>query len=172
MKGSLSISFGIVAGILNCIAWYALSRYFTYYDVVSVDTYRQATTVSLIIVGIFLVVFFKRKENNGFLQFKEGFKTGILYALLLGLCLAVFNYIYYKFIAPDAIDYYLSEQKKLLMATIKTKPEDLPKFEEMVRSAFSSFKMLMQTVLIGVIISLIAAGILQKKAPALPFSEN
>jgi drug/metabolite transporter (DMT)-like permease len=172
MKGSLTIIVGIVAGIINCVAWYALSRHFTYYDVVSVDTYRQAITVSLIIVGVFLVVFFKRKENNGFLQFKEGFKTGILYALLLGLCLAVFNYIYYKFIAPDAIEYYLSEQKKLLMATIKVKPEDLPKFEEMVRSAFSSFKMLMQTVLIGVIISLIAAGIIQKKAPALPFSEN
>jgi uncharacterized membrane protein YhdT len=172
MKSSFNIIAGIIAGIINCIAWYALSRHFTYYNVASVDAYRQAITVSLILMGVFLVVFFKRKEYNGFLQFKEGFKTGVLYTLMLGVCLAVFNYIYYKFIAPDAIEYYLSEQKKLLVATVKVKPEDLPKFEEMVRNAFSSFKMLMQTVLIGVIISLIAAGILQKKAPALPFSEN
>jgi uncharacterized membrane protein YhdT len=172
MKSSFNIIAGIIAGIINCIAWYALSRHFTYYNVASVDAYRQAITVSLILMGVFLVVFFKRKEYNGFLQFKEGFKTGVLYTLMLGVCLAVFNYVYYKFIAPDAIEYYLSEQKKLLVATVKVKPEDLPKFEEMVRNAFSSFKMLMQTVLIGVIISLIAAGILQKKAPALPFSEN
>ncbi len=172
MKSSLNIILGIIAGIINCIGWYALSRHFTYYDVPSIDKYRQIITVSLIILGVFIVIFFKRKENNGFLQFKEGFKTGILYALLLALCLAIFNYIYYKFIAPDAIEYYLSEQKKLLMATTKVKPEDLPKFEDMVRSAFSSFKMLMQTVLIGVMFSLIAAGILQKKTPALPFSEN
>jgi hypothetical protein len=172
MKSSLNSIAGIIAGIINCIAWYALSRHFTYYDVASVDAYRQAITVSLLLLGVFLVVFFKRKEYNGFLQFKEGFKTGVLYVFLLALCLGIFNYIYYKFLAPDAIEYYLSEQKKFLMATIKVKPDDLPKFEEMVRSAFSPFKMFIQTVLIGVIISLIAAGILQKKAPALPFSEN
>lgn len=172
MKGSLNILFGIGAGIINCIAWYALSRHFTYYDVVSIDSRRQAITVSLIIVGVFLVVFFKRKANSGFLEFKEAFKTGILYVFVLAAILAIFNYFYYKFIAPDAIEFYVSDQKKLLIATVKTKPEDLPKFEEMVRNAFSSFKMLMQTVLIGIIISLIAAGILQKKAPALPFSEN
>jgi hypothetical protein len=172
MKSSLNIKFGIGAGLINCIGWYLLSRSMTYYEVASIDLYRLLFTIFLLITGIFLSVFFERKSNNGFLEFKYAFKTGILYAMLLALLLAIFNYVYYKFIAPDAIEYYVSDQKKLIQVSTKIKPEDLPKFEEAVRSYFSSFRMFMSTVIMGVIISLVAAGILQKKAPALPFSEN
>lgn len=171
MKGSLNITMGIGAGIINCIAWYALSRSFTYYEVATIDKYRLLITISLLVAGVFLSIFFQRRENNGFLGFKTAFKTGILYTLLLGLALAVFNYVYYKYIAPDAIDFYVSEAKKQVLDA-KARPEDLPKFEEAVRSYFSSFKMFMSIVMMGVIISLVAAGILQKRSPAIPFSEN
>jgi hypothetical protein len=172
MKSSLNIRFGIGAGLINCIAWYMLSRSMTYYEVISIDLYRLLFTVSLLIIGIFLSVFFERKANNGFLEFKYAFKTGILYAMLLALLLAIFNYVYYKFIAPDAIDYYISDQKKLALIAKQVKPEDFAKFEEAARSYFTSFRMFMTTVIMGVIISLIAAGLLQKKQPTLPFSEN
>jgi hypothetical protein len=172
MKSSLNIKLGIGAGLINCIAWYMLSRSMTYYEVASIDFYRLLFTISLLITGIFLSVFFERKANNGFLEFKYAFKTGILYTLLLAVLLAIFNYLYYKFIAPDAAEYYVSDQKKLILMTEKIKPEDLPKIEEAIKSYFSSFRMFMSTVIMGVIISLVAAGILQKKAPQLPFSEN
>jgi integrase len=172
MKGSLNIIFGIGAGIINCIAWYALSRSFTYYEVAAIDKYRLLITVFLLIAGVFLAVFFQRRENNGLLEFKIGFKTGVLYALLLGFLLAIFNYLYYKYIAPDAIDFYVSEAKKQMILDKKLEPKDVVKFEEAIRNLFSSFKMFMTTVMMGVILSLIAAGILQKKPPALPFSEN
>jgi hypothetical protein len=172
MKSSLNIKLGIGAGLINCIAWYMVSRSLTYYEVVSIDIYRLLFTISLLILGIFLCVFFERKSNNGFLEFKYAFKTGILYSMLLALLLAIFNFIYYKYIAPDAIEYYVSDQKKLAITLQKLKPEEFPKFEEAVRSYFSSFRMFMSTVIMGVIISLVAAGILQKKAPSLPFSEN
>ena len=171
MKGSLNIKFGIGAGLINCIAWYALSRSYTYYEVAAIDKYRLLITIILLVAGIFLAIFFDKKDNNGFLTFKAGFKTGMLYVFLLAILLAVFNYLYYKFIAPDAIDFYVSEAKKQVMEA-KMKPEDLPKFEEAVRSYFSSFKMFMSVVIMGVVISLVAAGILQKKPPTVPFSEN
>jgi hypothetical protein len=172
MKSSLNVKFGIGAGLINCFAWYMLSRSMPYYEVISIDLYRLLFTNSLLIIGIFLSVFFERKANNGFLEFKYAFKTGILYAMLLALLLAVFNYLYYKFISPDSVEYYVSDQKKLAILAKKLKPEDFPKFEEAARSYFTSIRMFMTTVITGVIISLIAAGILHKKAPSLPFSEN
>jgi hypothetical protein len=171
MKSSLNVKFGIGAALINCLAWYAISRSLTYYEVASIDKYRLIITVSLLIIGIVLSIFFHRKENNGVLAFKTGMKTGILYTLLLATVLAIFNYLYYKFIAPDAIDYYVNDAKSQLIK-LKIKPEDLPKFEEAVRNYFSSFKMFMSTLLMGTIVSLATAGLLQKKAPTVPFSEN
>ena len=170
-SSSLNVKFGIGAGIINCIGWYAVSRSLTYYEVASIDRYRIFITIALLVTGIFLSVFFQRKANNGFLDFKYAVKTGILYTLLLASLLAIFNYVYYKYIAPDAIDFYVSEAKKQVFST-NVKPAEILKFEEAVRSYFSSFKMFMSTVIMGVVISLIASGLLQKKTPVLPFSEN
>jgi hypothetical protein len=171
MKSSLHVKFGIGAALINCIAWYTFSKSLTYYEVAAIDKYRLLTTIGLLLIGIPLSIFFNRKENNGFLEFKGGFKTGMLYTLLLASVLAVFNYLYYKFIAPDAIDYYVADAKNQILSQ-KIKPEDLPKFEEAVRNYFSSFKMFMSTVLMGLVVSLATAGILQRKGPSIPFSEN
>ncbi len=171
MKTSLHVTLGVAAGLINCIAWYTLSNLFTYYEVARVDRYRMLITVVLLITGVFLSIFLSRKKNKGILEFKTAFKTGIVYVIMLALILAIFNYIYYKFIAPDAIDFYISEAKKQVLDN-KAKIEDMPKFEEAVRSYFSSFKMFMSTVMIGVIISLVAAGLLHKKSKPIPFREN
>ncbi|HSH65085.1 MAG TPA: DUF4199 domain-containing protein [Bacteroidia bacterium] len=172
MKRSFSIQFGIGAGIINCIAWYALSKSIDYYEVALIERYCLLIKVCSLIIGIFLCVFFQRKSNKGVLEFKAAFKTGVVYTLLVALFLTVFNYIYYKFIAPDAIDFYVSEAKKQILIEKKLNPDELLKFEEAVRSLFTSFKMFMTTLLMGIIISLVAAGILQKKPTVIPFSEN
>jgi hypothetical protein len=171
MKSSFHTISGIAAGLINCTAWYALSQTLTYYEVARIDTYRLIVTVSLLIIGIFLCILFQRKKENGVIQFKTAFKTGLLYAFILALLLAIFNYIYYKYIAPDAVEFYVSEAKRQMIEN-KIKPEDIPKFEEAVRKLFSSFRMLMTTLMMGVIISLVAAGFLQKKPAAVQFSEN
>ena len=171
MKSSFTIISGIAAGLINCIAWYALSRTLTAYEVAAVDMYRLLIGLFLLISGIFVCIFLKKKKNNGFIEFKSAFQTGVVFALFMALILAIFNYLYYKFIAMDAVEFYVSEAKKQALEN-KVSAEDLPRFEERVRNYFSSFKMLMSTVMIGVIISLIEAGILRKKAKTIPFSEN
>ncbi len=171
MNKSLHLKFGIGAGLINCIGWYVISRSLTYYEVASIDRYRMLITIALLIIGIFLSIFFQKKENNGYLGFKQGLQTGMLYTLLLAASLAIFNYLYYKYIAPDAVDFFVSEAKKQIIST-NTQPANMTKFEEAVRSYFSSFKMFMSTVIMGVVVSVIFSGILRKKSPLLPFSEN
>jgi hypothetical protein len=171
MKSSFIIISGIGAGLINSIAWYALSRSLTFYEVATIDLYRFIIGLFLLITGIFICIFLKRKSNAGTLEFKDAFKTGVIFTFFMALVLAIFNYIYYKFIAADAVEFYVSEAKKQVLAN-KTRPEDLAGFEERVRNYFSSFKMFMSTLMLGVIISLVEAGILKKKPKRIPFSEN
>ncbi|MEO6902257.1 MAG: DUF4199 domain-containing protein [Bacteroidia bacterium] len=170
MNDSLKIKLGITAGIINCIAWYFISKSLTYYEVATIDKYRAIITMALLVLGIVLVILFQRKGNRGFLEFKQAFKSGVLYTLFLALILAIFSYLYYKYIAPDAIAFYLSEAKKQVTETIK--PEDVLNFEKNVKDFFSPFKMFMSTIIFGIIISLLVAAIFQKKNPTMPFSEN
>ncbi|HET6225999.1 MAG TPA: DUF4199 domain-containing protein, partial [Bacteroidia bacterium] len=121
----------------------------------------------------------QKKENKGFIPFKAALRTGVVYAIIVALGLAIFNFIYYKYIAPDAIEYYVSEAKNQIVEAMKNRPtdkqltaEDIRRFEEHIRSLFGSFTMFGTTFLEGLIISLIVAGILQKKEPKMPFSEN
>lgn len=171
MKRSSNILFGTAAGIINCIFWYILSKSKTYYAVDSIELNRLLFTIGSLFAGVFLVVFIARRQNNGILEFKDGFKTGIMYAIMLAVVLAVFHYFYYKFIAPDVIDYYVNERTQIDLLAKKIKPEDVVKSEKDLRSYFSPFRMFMTTVMQGLIISLIAAGIFRKKG-TLPFSEN
>lgn len=171
MKNSLNAILGLTAGIINCIAWYLISRRLTYYEVAAVENYNTVVMLILLFIGISVCLFFKRRSNNGFLPFKEAFRTGLLYAFILSLILAIFSYIYYKFIAPDAIEFYISEAKKYLPATEVT-PDKIPLLEERIKKIFSPFKTLMTSFIWGLVVSLITSGIFQKKAPVLPYSEN
>lgn len=169
MKISLSIKLGIAAGIINCIAWYFIAQSLGYYSF-AVEQYRYYITLLLLLFGISISIYFERKNKGGFIQFKEAAKYGILYTLALSFILAVFNYIYYQFIIPDAVDYFVSEARKSMIEG-NVKEEEILKSTEIVKSYFGYFRMFMSTLIFGVILSFIAAAILRKKNP-LPFSEN
>ena len=171
MKISLSVKFGIVAGLINCAAWYMIAQSFNFYSF-KVEHYRYYTTLVLLLIGIPLSIYFERKKNNGFIEFRDALKAGVLYSLLLSILIAIFNYIYYKFLVPDAIDFFVSEAKKsMALAEVKVKEEDIPKNVELVISYFSSFRVLMSTFMIGLLMSLGASAIFRKKNPQ-AFQEN
>lgn len=170
MKIALNIKLGIAAGIINCIAWYAFAKSLGFYSL-NIEQYRYYVTLLLLFSGIFISVYFERKKNTGFLDFKDALKSGILYTITLALILAIFNYFYYKFIATDAIEYFLSDAKRLMTAG-KINEGDMKKNLEVIASYFGSFRMFMSTLIMGILISLLAGAVLRKKKPVLPFSEN
>ena len=161
MKITFNVKLGIVAGILNCIAWFAFSKSLGYYSL-AVEQYRYYVTLFLLFAGIFLSIFLERKNNEGYIDFKDAVKTGILFAIILGLILAIFNYLYYKFMAIDAIDYFIGDARKLMEAE-KLKEDEILKYLDTLKSYFGSFRMFMSTVIMGVIISLLFGAILRKK---------
>ena len=169
MKIGLNIKLGIIAGLINCIAWYYFALSFTFYSL-NIEQYRYYVTLLLLLMGIFISVFFERKKNKGFIEFKDAVKYGIIYTITLAIILAIFNYLYYKFIAIDAIDYFVNEAKKVMIIG-KVKNEDIVKNLENVKSYFGSFRVLMSTIILGVLFSLLAGAIFRKKDPHV-FSAN
>ncbi|MES2591312.1 MAG: DUF4199 domain-containing protein [Bacteroidota bacterium] len=169
MKISLSIKIGIAAGIINCIAWYLIARSLQYYSF-GVEQYRYYTTLLLLLFGISIAIYLERKQKGGFIEFKDAAKSGILYSLTLSIIISAFSFLYYKFIVPDAIDFFISEAKKSMIAD-KIKEADMPKNIELVTSYFGFFRIFMSTLIMGVIMSLITGGIFRKKNPH-PISLN
>jgi hypothetical protein len=163
MKITLNIKLGLAAGTLNCAAWYAFYRLFSPYSF-DVDRYRYFVTLLLLLIGIFTSVYYDRIGRNGFIDFKDAVKTGILYTLVLGSMLAIFNAVYYKFIATDAVDYFVSEARKA-MTEQKLSESDITKNLEVVNSYFGSMRMMMSTVIMGVLLSLLTGAIFRKKDP-------
>ncbi|MBA3971039.1 MAG: DUF4199 domain-containing protein [Bacteroidetes bacterium] len=170
MKITLNIKLGIAAGIINCIAWYAFAKSLGFYSL-NIEQYRYYVTLLLLFSGIFLSVYLTRKSQAGFIDFKDAVKCGILYTVVLALILAIFNYIYYKFIATDSIDYFLNDARQL-MEKDKLKEEDILKTIETIKTYFGSFRMFMSTLILGVLVSLLAGAVLRKKKLVIPFSEN
>ena len=172
MKLSLNVKLGIIAGILNCIAWYVFSKTVVngYYNI-AVDQYRYYVTLLLLLLGIFISIYNERKTLGGCIHFKEALKTGFLYTLVLALFLGVFNFLYYKFIAVDAVEHFLNDAR-FTMKEAKVKDEDIGKNLEVMKDYFGSFRMFMSTVIMGVILSLLSSAIFRRKNPVVPFSEN
>jgi len=161
MKIPLTILVGIAAGLINSVAWYAFANKLVFYTI-EVYVYRNYITLILLVIGVFLTIYLKKRKDQGILEFKDALRTGLLYSIVLATILALFNYIYYAIITPDTIDYFLSEAKKSLIEH-KISDKDIPQYLEAERSNFSSFKLVPPILFFGLISSLLAGMVMQKK---------
>jgi hypothetical protein len=169
MKIGFNIKLGFIAGIVNCIAWYAVAKQLGFYSI-EVYVIRNFITLGLLITGIIISIYMAKKNNNGFLEFKDALKTGMIYSLIIAFILSIFNYLYYTFITPDTIEYFLSEAKNAAIAH-HLKETEIQKFLTEERSNFSSYKLMPPILFFGLIISLLAGAFFQKKEPH-TFSAN
>ncbi|MCW3102108.1 MAG: hypothetical protein JWO09_548 [Bacteroidetes bacterium] len=170
MRFPISVALGLLAGLILSIGWYAMGKSIGFYSVqVFINVY--ILKLCLIIAGVFISVYLVKRRNNGFLEFKTALQTGMLYCLVFAVIAAIFNYIYYTYITPDTIDYFVAEAKKYAEGMGNIKGDDLTKFLDAERSRFGSFAAIPPILFWGLIVSLIAGLIFQKKDPH-AFSAN
>ena len=169
MKIGLTIKLGLILGSLNCLLWYILAVTKGFY-VIEVYVYRNYISLATLVSGVILSIYLLKRKNQGFLDFKEAIKTGLIYTFVFAIVLAIFNYIYYHYISPDTIDYFLSEAKNKLVER-KIKPQEIPLYLNAERNNFSSFKLLPPVLFFGLISSLITGALMRKNDPH-KFSAN
>jgi hypothetical protein len=170
MKFPISVIAGLVAGLILSVLWYVMAVSMGFY---SVDVFIAVYLVKLglIIAGVFISVFLIKRKNKGFLEFKTALQTGMLFCIVFAVIASIFNFIYYKYITPDTIDFFVSEARRYGETTAKLKGEDLTKFLDAERGRFGSFTVIPPILFWGLIVSLIAGLVFQKKDPH-AFSAN
>lgn len=126
-----------------------------------IDNLDNSTNEILGYISIFLslsFIFFgikhyRDKENDGFIALGKAIKIGVLISVLVGLGIAVADFIYTKFIDPS---FFANYEQQLI---------DQGKEDEIVKmtSTTAALFMLVLVTIIGFIISLISGIILQRK---------
>ena len=163
MKLPLSIKLGFLFGTINAAIWYFVAKKLGYY---SADVYftMNFVTIVVLIIGIFLSIFLTRKNNDGYLEFKEALKTGMLFSLIVAILYALFSYIYHNIITPDTVQYFLSIAKEEA-EILNLKGQELENYMTMAKSFFNSYRLIPSVLFFGLIVSLLAGAIFQKKDP-------
>lgn len=170
MKIELHVKLAIAAALICCGISFYISNSLGYYSL-SIYGYKFYVSIALLLIGIFLSILLKRKSEE-FISFKNALKTGAFFSLIYALIIALYNFLYHKFIAPDVIDFFVSEERKAWLANKRTLEEVNKYLLEYYIPSFGSFHVFMTTLIWGILLSLLFSAILRKKAPALPFSEN
>lgn len=134
---------------------------FTIHLLVGIDTFDYSTNEILGYVSIFLslsFIYFGIKHyrdhvNNGLISLGKAIVIGVLISVLVGLGIAFADFIYTKFINPS----FFSDYEKALI--------DQGKADEIyhMTSTTAALFMLILVTILGFIISLISALILQRK---------
>lgn len=168
MKNTV-IRYGIYSAITICVL--ALAGWFLGknldYSIQEVIGYT-GMVVSLLFV-FFGIKHFRDKENNGTVSFGKALLIGVLISLIAALAFGILDVIYIKYINPDFMTeyytHYVEELRQTLSeADFKVEYEKLEAQKEMFSNTFLSFLLMAATVfIIGFIISLISALVLQRK---------
>ena len=168
MKNTV-IRYGIYSAITICVL--ALVGWFLGknldYSIQEVIGYTSMV-VSLLFV-FFGIKHFRDKENSGIVSFGKALLIGVLISLIAALAFGILDVIYIKYINPDFMAEYYAHyveqlRQSLSEAEFKVEYEKLQAQKEMFSNRFISFLLMATTVfIIGFIISLISALILQRK---------
>lgn len=112
-----------------------------------------ATMVASLCFVFIGIKHYRDKVNNGVVSFGKALLIGILISAITGIGIAIVDYIYTTFINPD----FFTDYAEAMRAEGYT--GEIPEWS----SSFAAFFMFMNVVVIGFIISLISALILQRK---------
>lgn len=164
-----SIKFGIY-GLLSAVVLFLLILVlFDDLSYSSQEIIGYATMLAALSFIFFGIKHFKDKENNGFVSFGKALLIGMSISVFVGLGIAIADYIYTTAINPDFAQDFLEKSVTTMEATysgaeLETKKAELTQqMKDYGGSGFMAFMMFATVIIMGFIISLISALILQRK---------
>jgi len=159
----LNVKLGITAGLLICLIWFFAAKMQGYYSLM-IYSYKFYSTLLFLLVGVFVVTLYERKQNGGAIDFKPAVKAALLYSIVIAAIITLFNLLYHSFIATDAVDYFASQEKQAWIAHGRTEAETAEYITKYYVPSFGSFHTFMTTIIWGVLFSLLAGAVSRKKS--------
>ena len=134
---------------------------------------QEAIGYSSMVIALLFVFFgvrhFRDKENNGKVTFKQALTIGVLISLITAVTLGVLDVFYTEVLNPDFMETYYSASVEQMRQSLppeefESKLAELESQKALFTNPLFTFGFMAMTVfLIGFIISLISALVLQRK---------
>jgi putative Mn2+ efflux pump MntP len=165
-KFTYALIITIVQAVFN------LLMYFTGHQTEKLATGQYLNWIALPITFILLWLGIRagREESaDKSLSYGQGVGAGTLISLFSGLMSGVYNYIHFKFIAPEFFDYQMEliRTKWTQAGMNSTQMEQAEHFTKMMMGpVVTAISTPIMAVVLGVILSLIIAAFLKRPAPA------
>lgn len=169
MKQSIII-FGLIIGaILSINMVYMVNLCYNNPDFKSNDVVGYTAMIVMFSLIYFGIRNYRDKELAGIISFGKAFKTGILIALVGSTIYVVAWLFYYYLFVPDFIDVFiphvLKEAAEKGPAELAAKTKEMAEFKEMYKNPLLVVLITYAEVFpIGLVVALISAAILKKKA--------
>jgi len=159
-------SFGLLAGAVIFLASILFGKGLSYSTQEALGYLSMVACLSFVFFGI---KHYRDHQNNGALSLGKALAIGLLISVLVGVGVAIADYIYTKVINPNFSTEYLENSIQILEQSFSgdeleaKKTELTQQMEAYGGSGFMAALMLVTVILIGLIISLISGLILQRK---------
>lgn len=160
----IGLQYGGLAGVISA-AW-------TIYLFASHIVISNLGRLSMLLIpvclfgGIFVSIHFHRKHQGGLIQFKEGFKTGLLSTLTYALIMAMITFVCQAIIYPEfSIDAIANAKAHAVAEKVDPKlmNDVLAKMAEDIKVGSQVTKTIFGGLLTGTLISLVAAGLMRRQ---------
>lgn len=165
-----SLRYGLFSGSVLVI--FFLVKYFFTRDSANWEVQEVIGYIGIVLSLLFVyfgIRHWRDEYNEGRLTFGQGFKLGILITLFPAIAFGVFSWLQMNVIDPGFLDrYYGYYVEKVKASTppgqVEAALKDLETQKEMFASPFMQFfAMFMTVMLVGIVITVIASLILQRR---------
>lgn len=168
---NVMIKYGVLLGILSIVM--SVLNYVTEAQTLAKTSLAflfSAISLALTIFVIICAIKEIKKANGGFLTLGQAIKLGLGVALIAGIIVGVYTYIFTTYIEPEYTQQVIEAQlSKTLESNPQMSQEQLDSVREMsykFTSPLMSFAFgIISSLFSGFIISLIAGAIMQKQKP-------
>lgn len=165
---------GVIIGTLSVVI--GIVTYYMFPSLLGSMSFGIGTLVVSLLIYIFFTLDL-RKKIGGYWNFREALKGIFLMAFIAGLLYSVVNYVFYKFVEPDAFETISGHIESGMSKTFENMGMEQDKIDEAVSKQVDTMraqydptpmdflKNLGIAALIQVVMSLIFAAIFKKETP-------
>lgn len=164
------ISGAIVATLMNVMVWLCVNGK---QDFDGTELIGYSMMVLAFLMVFFGIRSYRDNVGNGSVTFGKAFQVGILITLITSaVYVVVWEIVYFNFV-PEFVDVYSAHVIQKLQtsgataAAVTAKTEEMARFKELYANPLFNIGMtFMEIFPVGLLVTLISAGILRRKRPA------
>jgi hypothetical protein len=153
-------------GVLTAIALIALTL-FIYFAGLITAKWTSWISYGILLASIFIATTAYRNEHNGgFISYGTALGFGTMTIFFASVITAVFTYIFYKMLAPDALQQVkAAAEVQILKTNPNVTDQELDLAMRFVSPVLMSITTIFSYTFLGFVISLITSAVLKKKDP-------